>query len=322
MELSTLPQSAATQTWSTLWSLFAWGGLILALAIVWKDQRALPTQPATSTGRRVYTALAMAGFTVTWAFMLLLAAQDIAHYPSFAAWSTHSNLFFDAYRSVTETPAAWWWSQHLMLWAPAAVLFFHAESVRQRLSYWAYAWVGMCVAISVALPLFLMRREAHGSTAKPATATAWLGLCLLVAISATVWVPMVQGRELKLCLLLMHGGVLLALLPVLPRMASARLLRGLYWVLGLIAILSWWHVNTVLWLQDLTPALRLWTVVWDHPAQSSISLDVVVTIAVCAYWVHRQDGRKVALWFLLGAGVLSLGGAFCLHQVWRLRKQP
>ncbi|OYT92350.1 MAG: hypothetical protein CFE43_08785 [Burkholderiales bacterium PBB3] len=295
--------------------------MLLALWKVGKDQHTLAAGTTPPAGRRAYRALALTGFLLTWAFMLVLAWQDLARYPSFGAWATQSNLFFDAYRSVTETPIAWWWSQQLMLWAPAAVLFFHAESVRQRFSYWAYAWVGMCVAISVALPLFLMRREAQRGAEEPATASAWLGLCLVVAASATVWVPAAQGRTLQLCLLLMHGGVLLSLLPLAPRVASATLLRLLYLALGLIATLSWWQVNAALWLHTGTPVMALWTVIWNHPAQSSISLDVMVTVTICLVWVHRQDGRSVTLLFLLGTGLLSLGGAFCLHQLWRLRKQ-
>lgn len=306
------------QAWSTLWSLLAWGGLVLALWRVWQDQRALPTAVAS---RGTYRLLALAGLLVTWTFMLLLALQDIEKYPSLAAWSTQSNLFFDAYRRVTETPAAWWWSQQLMLWAPAAVLFFHSESVRQRLSYWAYAWVGMCVAISVALPLFLLRREAQAASPKPATASMWVALCLLVAASATALVPLAQGRVLQMYLVLLHAGVLLSLLPLAPRVSSTLLLRGLYLVFALIAVGCWWSVNATLWLREAQPALQLWNVVWADPAQSSISLDVVITVIVCAYWVRRQDGGRVALLFLLGTGLLSLGGAFCLHQWWRLGKR-
>lgn len=148
-----------------------------------------------------------------------------------------------------------------------------------------------------------------------------LGLCLVVAACANVLVPTVQGRELQLCLVLMHGGVLLALMPVMPRVASTTLLDLLYLALGLTASLSWWQVNAALWLQQATSAMDLWTVMWDHPAQSSISPDVIVTLTICAYWVNRQEGRKVTLLFLLGVGLLSLRGAFCLYQLWRLKRQ-
>ena len=303
--------------WSTLWSLLAWGGLVLALWRVWLDHRALPVMP----DRNLYRALALCGLVVTWTFMLIMAAQDMARYPGLAAWSAQSNLFFDAYRRVTETPAAWWWSSQLMLWAPAAVLFFHAESIRQRLSYWAYVWVGMCVAISVALPLFLLRREAHGGNGKAPTASAWVALCLSVAAAATVMVPVVQGPELQWCLLALHAGVLLALLPVAARLSSTALLRLLYAAFAIAATLCWWNINAEMWLHQAQPASQLWNVVWSDPAQSSISLDLVLTVAICMFWAKKQGGGKAVLLFFVATTLLSLGSAFCIHQLWRLRKQ-
>lgn len=305
---------SASSVMTVGWSVLAWGGLLYALWRVWLDQRALGAVP----GRNAYRALAVLGFAVTWTFMILMTQQDIARYPDFAAWSVQSNLFFDAYRRVTDSATAWWWSQQLLLWAPAAVLFFHAESRRRGQAYWQYTWVGLCVAVSVALPLFLTRLEAAPpEPGRPPAAMWWTGACLLVSAVAAALLP-VAGKEHFLgCILAVHVGVLLSPLPVAPRLASVRLAQGLYAALAGIATVSWWATNFYLWQAKAAP---LWHVMWADPAQSSISLDVIVTTLVCCLWVQRTDGPRAALRFALLTACCSLGGAFCLRQLARQRQ--
>jgi hypothetical protein len=291
---------------SLAWSLLAWGGLLCALQRVWHDQRAVAAGPE----RLVYWSLAALGFAATWTFMITMARQDIARYASLVEWSAGSNLFFEAYRRVTDTPAAWWWTQQLMLWAPAAILFFHAESVPRRQVYWPYIWVGLCVAVSAALPLFLLRHRGGGARA---SARVWTGLCLGVAALATAALPFLQGDRFLWCIVAVHAGVLLSLLPVAAHRSSTTLLRGLYLLFAAIAAWSWWATN----LQRPT---GLWAVVWNDPAQSSISLDLVLTLAVCLFWVARRHGARAAAWFALAAGLGSLGAAFCLYRLQCLRR--
>ncbi len=296
------------------WSFLAWGGLVYAAWLVWIDQRGLGAAP----GRNAYRSLAVLGFAVTWTFMVMMTRQDIARYPDFAAWFAQSNLFFDAYRRVTDSAAAWWWSQQLLLWAPAAVLFFHVESTRRGRAYWQYIWVGLCVAVSVALPLFLVRLEAdQPEPDRPAAATWWTGVCLFVAAVAAAPLPIIGTHYFFWCILTVHVGVLLSALPVAPRLASARLTQGLYAALAGIAMVSWWATILYLWLTNSAP---LWHVMWADPAQSSISLDVLVTMLACCIWVQRADGSRAAMRFALTAACCSLGGAFCLHELARLRR--
>lgn len=290
---------------SFAWSLLAWGGLIYALKLVWSDQRAVR-----DAERTYYWGLAALGFAVTWTFMITMAVQDIARYPGFADWSTQSNLFFDAYRRVSDNRAAWWWSQQLMLWAPAALLFFHAESAPRRQTYWPYIWIGLCIAVSAALPLFLLRRKNEEDGPR---ASAWTGLCLTISAVATTLLPMMQGERFFWCILTVHIGVLLSPLPIARSLSSTGLLRLLYAAFAAIAALSWWHAN--LW-----PPAGLWPVIWKDPAQSSITLDLWVTLAVCLFWVKRKDGPKVAMLFAAAALLGSLGAAFSLYQLWRMRR--
>lgn len=291
---------------SLVWSLLAWGGLLLALKRVWADQRAVAGGPE----RGAYWGLAALGFAVTWTFMVTMAAQDIARYASLSEWSTRSNLFFEAYRRVTDSQSAWWWTQQLMLWAPAAILFFHAESVTRQRLYWPYIWVGLCVAVSAALPLFLLRHPRD--EARP-EATAWAGLCLCVAALATALLPFLHADQFLWCILAVHVGVLLSPLPVAPRLRSTALLRGLYMLFAAIAALSWWATQ-------LQAPTGLWAVVWNDPAQSSISLDLMVTSSVCILWIARKHGIRAACLFALAAAVGSLGAAFCVYRLWILRR--
>ncbi len=293
------------------WSALAWGGLLYALALVWREQRGLGAAPGAGT----YRALAALGFAATWTFMVLMTRQDIARFPDFAAWFAGSNLFFDAYRRVTDSAAAWWWSQQLLLWAPAAVLFFHVESKRRGLGHWAYTWLGLCVAVSVALPLFLTRLAAHpAEPGRPAATPWWTGGCLLAAAGAAALLPLAGPDTFLGCILAVHMGVLLSPLPVAPRLASERLTRGLYGALAVLATASWWATNVYLLQAASAP---LWQVLWADPAQSSIGLDVVATTAIACVWVQRADGPRAALRFALLTACCSLGGAFCLRELAR-----
>lgn len=304
----------ASSAMSLGWSLLAWGGLLVALRLVWTDQRAL----GGVAGRQTYRTLALVGFVLTWTFMVLMTSQDIARYPDFAAWFAQSNLFFDAYRRVTDSAAAWWWSQLLLLWAPAAVLFFQAESRRFGRRHWPYTWVGLCVAVSVALPLFLVRLEADvQKPQRPAATPWWTGACLLVAAAAAALLPIVGTADFLWCIAIVHVGVLLSPLPIAPRLASAGLTQGLYATLAGLAAVSWWATNLYLWQAGSAP---LWAVMWADPAQSSISLDVLVTLLICGVWVHRTDGPRAALRFALLTACCSLGAAFCLRELARLRR--
>jgi hypothetical protein len=297
------------------WSVLAWGGLLYAVWLVWNDQRALGAAP----GRKAYRSLAVLGFAVTWTFMIAMTRQDIARYPDFSAWFVQSNLFFDAYRRVTDSAAAWWWSQQLLLWAPAAVLFFHVESKRRGQSHWQYTWVGLCVAVSVALPLFLCRLEAATTRPeRPSASTWWTGGCLFVAAVAAALLPVLDAPYFLWCIVTVHVGVLLSPLPIAPRVTSARLTQGLYAAFAGIAAVSWWATLLHLWQAQAAP---LWHVVWDDPAQSSISLDVLVTILVCCLWVLRADGPRGVMRFALTTACCSLGGAFCLRELARLRRE-
>lgn len=88
--------------------------------------------------------LAGLALVVPWGFMILMVVRDIALYPSLQLWLTDSQLFFDAYRQVTEEPEAWWWSSQLMVWVVGGVLLFHREGGRRRFATTPYVWLGRC----------------------------------------------------------------------------------------------------------------------------------------------------------------------------------
>jgi hypothetical protein len=238
--------------------------------------------------------------------MIRMALADVALYPSLGAWSRESNLFFDAYRRVTNTPPAWWWSQHLMAWALAGSLWFAVEGRRRALRSWAYLWLAMCVAVSVVVPLFAqrMRAQPSASASEDVPLPTVVGVVLAtIALAAT---PFVAGPPFIAAMLVLHAGLLApALLP--SRGAGAVALRPL--AIAVAAVCFALHVVATARLRD-TPLGALVDVVRRDPAQSSITSDVVLTWLACTLLVGTTSGRRRALAFFLLAPWVSLGAAF------------
>ncbi len=273
---------------SSSWSLVAWVGLAIALVQLAVAHARLRSVPAGALGW-TWRAIALVGFAVTWTFMLRMAIEDIARYPDLGAWARESNLFFDAYRRVTATPAAWWWSQQLMGWAMPGVLWFGVLGRRRGVRFWAYPWLAMCVAVSVALPLFALRlrkekgaKEEHtaehagdGARGVPALTAAGIGLAAL-ALAAT---PFVHGAAFVVAMLVLHAG-LLAPAVATPRAEDPRResvetpLAATTWAIALACLAL--HAVATARLVGASPRALLDVVLRD-PAQSSITSDVLLT---------------------------------------------
>lgn len=148
---------------ASAWSLVVWLGLVVAIVSLVRAHRA--HRPPSDRIAWLWRGVALVSFALTWTFMLKMTSDDVARYPSFSAWSRDSNLFFDAYRRVTETAPAWWWSQHLMGWALPGALWMTVEGRRLGVRAWAYLWLATCVAVSVTLPFFAQRLRTEPTSA-------------------------------------------------------------------------------------------------------------------------------------------------------------
>jgi hypothetical protein len=293
---------------ASAWSLVAWVGLVVAIAQIAPAHRRLDV-PSDALGW-AWRLLFLSGFAITWTFMIRMAAADVARYPSLAAWARESNLFFDAYRRVTETPPAWWWSQHLMGWALAGVLWFCVEGRRRGVRFWAYAWLAMCVAVSVALPAFAQRRRAEAEVpgaeqGVPALVTVGIGAAALALVAA----PSATGPRFVVAMLVLHGGLLVPAL-LTPRSAGRERSFAAWPVARSVALVCFaLHVGATLRLHAEAPRALLDVVLRD-PAQASISSDVLLTWVACALFVATTRGRRRAALFVVTAPVVSLGAAF------------
>jgi ABC-type amino acid transport system permease subunit len=288
------------------WSLVAWLGLLVALVELMRaHQRSRP--PSDALGW-TWRGIALLGFALTWTFMIRMALEDIARYPSLGAWGRQSNLFFDAYRRVTESPPAWWWSQHLMAWALAGSLWFAVEGRRRALRSWAYLWLAMCVAVSVALPIFAQRMRADGEhdRVEPREVPLLTAFGVVLATFALVATPFVRGAPFIVAMLVLHAGLLLPAFGT-PRGARAVAVRPL--AIAVAVSCSALHVVATVRLHD-TALSALVDVVLADPAQSSISSDVVLTWLACTLLVATLHGPRRALAFFALAPVISLGAAF------------
>jgi hypothetical protein len=296
------------------WSVLAWVGLVVAITQIVTAHRRLRGAPGPLGW--AWRAIAIVGFAVTWTFMTRMATDDIARYPSLAAWSRDSNLFFDAYRRVTSTPAAWWWSQQLMAWALAGALWFSVEGRRRGVRFWAYLWLAMCVAVSVALPVFAQRLRAQKVVDRATGVPVLVLLGILVAIVALAAAPFVSGPRFVWAMLVLHAAILVPAI-VTPRSAGAR--SGVHprAVAGVVALACFvLHLVATLRLAEI-PLRALVEVVVRDPAQASITSDVVLTWIASALLVATTRGRSRAIAFLVLAPIVSLGGAF----VWAIARE-
>jgi hypothetical protein len=307
---------------ATAWSVVAWLGLVVAIvriAIVHRASERLrtvdPRGDVEATARWRLRALAALGFAITWTFMVRMALDDVARYPNVASWANQSNLFFDAYRRVTSTPPAWFWSQHLMGWALAGSLWFAVEGRRRALPFWAYSWVAMCVAVSVALPLFAERLRDRPFSVRRDTVPVPIVAGIALAALALAATPFVTGRSFVGAMLVLHGGVLVPALitPAAARTPAAEVpargvpVRGT--ALAVAAFCFALHLLAVRRLFGFVPSSLL-EVVQNDPAQSSITSDVVLTGFVCTLFVAKTRGPRRAVAFALLAPLVSLGAAF------------
>lgn len=291
---------------ATSWSLIAWLGLVVALVLLARAHwRAHPTK-----GRLgwVWRGVALLGFALTWTFMIRMTLDDIARYPSVGAWSRDSNLFFDAYRRVTEAPPAWWWSQHLMAWALPGSVWFALEGRRRAIASWTYLWLAMCVAVSVALPVFAQRTRAkcereHGASGRVPLSSA---LGVAVATFALAATPFVRGAPFVAAMLLLHAGILL---PALSSWKGAHTVAVRPLAIAVAVVCSSLHVTATLRLHDAPPSSLVHVVLAD-PAQSSITSDVVLTWLACTLLIATRRSPRRALAFFALAPVVSLGAAF------------
>jgi hypothetical protein len=265
-----------------------------AASIIWAGWRvARDLHGPTDRRQWMLVGFAAAALVVTWGFMLQMVLIDMTAYPSFTAWLSESHLFFDAYRDVTGTAAAWWWSAQLIAWVVAAVCFAHREGEQHGIRIVPYVWLGLAVAMSVALPLFLLRlaQSAHQRGLSPTRLTPSLLTCTVLALATVIAVP-IAGPEAVFALVV--GSHAAFVLPGVFRAEPPLRMSAtvLYCCVAVVATGIHWLATMAVWQSFGAAAPRaLVDAVLARPAQASITADLLFTVLVSALAVGAHSTR-------------------------------
>ncbi|KAF3388385.1 Thioredoxin-like protein AAED1 [Penicillium rolfsii] len=241
-------------------------------------------------------------------------------------WLQNARLFREAWETVIETPARFWWSGQIFLWTTGWSVFLGVMARRYRIPHvWAYMLLGQIVAISFAQNLFIATilvsrqprptesaKKDKRNTQDPVSAwTPPLYLEVLpVAISliSTVLVPTVAHTKYFMLMLLVPHLLLFVPAILRPSQSSTietraknydegksvrRYIHFFQWY-TMVCVLIQAH-STFLVLQDMGQdisveslrvlAAHLPKVIYEHPAVSSVSWDVIYCTVTAGVWI-------------------------------------
>lgn len=254
-------------------------------------------------------------------------------------WLVNTSLFAQAWRAVCVGAPNWWWSS----WICTAAIIFTAiiwsESELQVMSELTAAFrrgikypvvymiLGQLVAISVAIALFLTAVYLHEPipNRKP-KAPLMLCFMLISAQVAMFILPELADQPAFVCVLgFIHAAVVIPLffIPTNGKNESGSLpFGGLFALLIVLAAVI--HTFTTVRVLDMLPAAKwlpkfLSKIVLSHPAQASVSLDVVwVAITFFAWWVVKGSMPSIIAKVSAIAAAGAVGAARYLGVNWYL----
>ncbi|EAL18406.1 hypothetical protein CNBJ3290 [Cryptococcus deneoformans B-3501A] len=244
---------------------------------------------------------ALGALLCTWYFMIQFMSwsyQDFAVYNSpstVGQWLANTGLFEQAWSIVCNGPGNWWWSSWICTWTVAFTAIVWFESGRRGITYpYAYMLLGQLVAMSVATSLFLVALSLHPRIhPSPRTIPLYIALPLVMAFVPIYFLPqdVGTGRFMKM-LLWLHGALFLVLTspPASGEdVASRKGVSPSFLNTVFIALAGVIHIPATIRLITAIPTGQsltsyLYTTLFSHPAQSSISLDVVWVFLILSIW--------------------------------------
>ncbi|GMK57824.1 hypothetical protein CspeluHIS016_0406580 [Cutaneotrichosporon spelunceum] len=293
-----------------------------------------PSKKAVLSGRPfVFIRCAVGGLISTWYFMIKFIKWSYTSYVSvrpgatMSEWLVNTSLFVQAWRAVCVGPPNWWWSS----WICTAAIFFAAiiwsETFRRGIKYpVVYMILGQLVAISVAIALFLTAVYLHEPipNRKP---KAPLMLCfLLISAQVAMFIlpELADQPQFAYVLGFIHTAVVVPLffIPKNGRNESGSLpFGGLFALLVVLAAII--HTFTTLRVLEILPSAKwlptlLYKVFLSHPAQASVSWDVVwVAITFIAWWCVKGSATSIVIksLFLAAVGVVAAARHFSVNWV-------
>ncbi|GAA5912843.1 uncharacterized protein JCM6883_004848 [Sporobolomyces salmoneus] len=283
-------------------------------------------------GSLLFLALSVLSLLTTWTYMFKyfqhsfkeaafergIAMADF----STREWLEDVSLFNEAWGYVCQTAGRYWWSEQLMYWTtgPLAMLM-SVEGRRRGVKHiWAYMLIGQIVAISFAQSLFFAalalttqikpRAPIAGRPLGPPPGQTWALLFSVVlgAIGTTTVPSQISTPYFLPILLGVHLCSLLPLLDFIPQRLVRLPPSRLYFNYAFIALrLRWETISQLIDFSKLTSKPKQspeilstffqneWKVLNEHPAQSSISWDVIFTsVSAVAFMLYDNVTQEEA----------------------------
>ena len=255
-------------------------------------------------------------FAFTWYHIISWMIGDIARYENLNEWLDKSDLFVEAYKQVALSAEHWFWSSQLLTFVVPWVLFVSLCTKKDKI--WiplSYIWLGFAGAISLALPLFLIRSQSTVRSLKlPRGGNTHFIVSMLVFISlcCIVGMPFVKDEGIYFGVLLGLLHVALFLLPIaFNRFGSPDFSILLKLVLTAVVIA---YVYNIYLVSSTSPQL-LWEAIWSNHCQASITLDLFFVSSITLYSISTSSSLSVVVTTLLTMPLLSPGGSYILWML-------
>ncbi|KAI8375866.1 hypothetical protein BD560DRAFT_392137 [Blakeslea trispora] len=295
---------------------------LLIFALLWRIQSFIKTAWKAPKSR-VFFLLAMVSLGSTWTYMfqfffysyrqwqktttLALSLNSISH------WLHQTSLFDSAWRQVSVGAWPWLWSHQLCsltvsVWTPILAI----EGYQRQIPFmWAYMLLGQVVAISFASCLAFAVFLAYPVvvTHVPNNLIQRLAVCSAGGLATVVLSPFVaEGTGFMPNLLVMHALLILPLFQTKPAKNNPAPVMIYVFASGanlMIYLQQWFQALASLPVISISQIVTHLTAVWSHPAQASISSDIVCMqlITMTWIWVHRDV--DYALLLILLTPILS-----------------
>ncbi|KAI9312871.1 hypothetical protein BX666DRAFT_1865489 [Dichotomocladium elegans] len=280
-------------------------------------------------GSTIFGVGALLSFIATWTYMFKFFQYSYNEYHaekptplslnSISHWLHHVSLFDNAWATVMRGVWPWLWSHRLCLftvgtWTP----FLAIEGSRRRIPYtWAFMLFGQIVAISTASALFFATVLASPKSDRNPLPPPLVMLASVAVgqVSVVVSPFVIDTPFFMLNLLLMHA---VLILPLVIKEESAnnyfvgRNQRAIATTsIYLVAAMTSLVVTVGRWLECYeslhsgSMVDKLIETFFHHPAQSSISSDVLCVDVLCAAWMLIDSARE-RRGGLLPVGILIL----------------
>jgi len=231
-------------------------------------------------------------------------AQDLLY--RLGSWLHETSLFKEAWVFVCVHPVNWWWSEQLCLFTAGVwTVFIAVEGKRYNIKHvWAYMLLGQIVAISVASNLFYLAlvlsepSVSSGNLSPKKTVSVRLVVSVLLSLVTVALSPFTSPKTFLLNLLVMHVLLFVPLISTTSSTSPAPFsvnLHTLYRIIHLAC--AGIHIRTVIAaigsLSQTTSSLQkspdifkeALSILYSHPAQSSIGWDIIWTSLSFIAWI-------------------------------------